>query len=236
MKRIRGKIAGVLTAVLLGMAIFPNTVAATGELPGETVAEGGTENLPADPSGADEESAPVDEAGEPIAAPDAEPDTQSPDAQEPQNPEESGEPAAQSLEDGTEGEPEAAAPGLINYIGIDLPYVQTPAEQKLAVSYGDGTENVTDAKLVCARPDGSEMELGLTNREESLYLFGRTFEESEAGVYKLLRFVYVQDGAEQVINLPDIGINAMFGVNEYYPGYENSEAVDIAEEIGRAHV
>ena len=43
MKRIRGKIAGVLTAVLLGMAIFPNTVAATGELPGETVAEGGTE-------------------------------------------------------------------------------------------------------------------------------------------------------------------------------------------------
>lgn len=34
MKRIRGKIAGVLTAVLLGMAIFPNTVAATGELPG----------------------------------------------------------------------------------------------------------------------------------------------------------------------------------------------------------
>ena len=99
MKRIRGKIAGVLTAVLLGMAIFPNTVAATGELPGETVAEGGTENLPADPSGADEESAPVDEAGEPIAAPDAEPDTQSPDAQEPQNPEESGEPAAQSLEE-----------------------------------------------------------------------------------------------------------------------------------------
>lgn len=234
MKRIRGKIAGVLTAVLLGMAIFPNTVAATGELPGETVAEGGTENLPADPSGTDEGTAPVDEAGEPIAAPDAEPDTQSPDAQEPQNPEESGEPEAQSLEDGTEGEPEVETPGLINYIGVDLPYVQAPAEQKLAVSYGDGTENVTDAKLICVKPDGSEMELGLTNREESLYLFGRTFEESEAGVYKLLRFVYVQDGAEQVINLPDIGINAMFGVNEYYPGYENSEAVDIAEESGTA--
>lgn len=228
MKRIRGKIAGVLTAVLLGMAIFPNTVAATGELPGETVAEGGTENLPADPAGTDEGVAPVDEAGGPIAAPDAE----QPETQEPQNPEESGEPDAQSLEG--EGEPEAAAPGLINYIGIDLPYVQAPAEQKLAVSYGDGTENVTDAKLICAKPDGSEMELGLTNREESLYLFGHTFEESEAGVYKLLRFVYVQDGAEQAINLPDIGINAMFGVNEYYPGYESSEAVDIAEEAGVA--
>lgn len=228
MKRIRGKIAGVLTAVLLGMAIFPNTVAATGELPGETVAEGGTENLPADPAGTDEGTAPVDEAGGPIAAPDAE----QPETQEPQNPEESGEPDAQSLEG--EGEPEAAASGLINYIGIDLPYVQAPAEQKLAVSYGDGTENVTDAKLICAKPDGSEMELGLTNREESLYLFGHTFEESEAGVYKLLRFVYVQDGAEQAINLPDIGINAMFGVNEYYPGYESSEAVDIAEEAGVA--
>ncbi len=230
MKRIRGKIAGVLTAVLLGMAIFPNTVAATGELPGETVAEGGTENLPADPAGTDEGTAPVDEAGGPIAAPDAE----QPETQEPQNPEESGEPDAQSLEGEGEGEPEAAVPGLINYIGIDLPYVQAPAEQKLAVSYGDGTENVTDAKLICAKPDGSEMELGLTNREESLYLFGHTFEESEAGVYKLLRFVYVQDGAEQVINLPDIGINAMFGVNEYYPGYESSEAVDIAEEAGVA--
>ncbi|MCI8885151.1 MAG: hypothetical protein HFG87_04110, partial [Dorea sp.] len=178
MKRIRGKIAGVLTAVLLGMAIFPNTVSATGDIPGETVAENGTENLPADPAGTDEGTAPVDETAEPdVQQPEGEPDTQNPDAQEVQNPEESGEPEAQSLEDGTEGEPEAAAPGLINYIGIDLPYVQTPAEQKLAVSYGDGTENVTDAKLVCARPDGSEMELGLTNREESLYLFGRTFEE-----------------------------------------------------------
>ncbi len=235
MKRIRGKIAGVLTAVLLGMAIFPNTVSATGDIPGETVAENGTENLPADPAGTDEGTEPVDETAEPdVQQPEGEPDTQNPDAQEVQNPEESGEPAAQSLEDGTEGEPEAEAPGLINYIGIDLPYVQAPAEQKLAVSYGDGTENVTDAKLVCARPDGSEMEFGLTNREESLYLFGRTFEESEAGVYKLLRFVYVQDGAEQVINLPDIGIDAMFGVNEYYPGYENSEAVDIAEEAGVA--
>ena len=224
MKRIRGKIAGVLTAVLLGMAIFPNTAAATGEISGETVAENGTENLPADQTGTDDGIAPAAETGEPdVQQPDGQADAQ-PDAQEPQNPE-----AASQ-----EGESEAAAPGLINYIGIDQPYVQAPSEQKIAVSYGDGTENVSDAKLICARPDGSEMELGLTAREETLYLFGRTFEESEAGVYKLLRFVYVQDGTENTINLPDIGIDAMFGVNEYYPGYENSEAVDIAEEAGVA--
>ena len=51
-----------------------------------------------------------------------------------------------------------ASQGLINYVGVEAPYVQTPGEQKIVVSYGDGTESVSEAKLVCEKFDGTNLE------------------------------------------------------------------------------
>ena len=45
-------------------------------------------------------------------------------------------------------------------------------------------------------------------------------------------FIYTLNGVETVISLQDIGINAMFGVNETYPGYEEAiaeNAIDAGE-------
>lgn len=44
--------------------------------------------------------------------------------------------------------------GLINYLGVDKPYLTSPDTQKIVVSYGDGTEEITEAKIVYQKADG----------------------------------------------------------------------------------
>ena len=109
--------------------------------------------------------------------------------------------------------------GLLNYIGVDQPYLTTPSTQKIVVSYGDGTESVSEAKIVYQKADGTMMEDSMSSRQEELFLFEHSFTSDNKGVYTLLQFVYVENGEEHLINLADIGIEAKFGVNEQYPGY-----------------
>ena len=128
---------------------------------------------------------------------------------------------SEALEQGgrEEVDPVLAEQGLINYVGIDYPYLETPAEQNIVISYGDGSENVSDARLAVQKDDGNTLEIGLSKKEGGLYLFTYSFDGTASGVYKLTDFIYTQDGVEQVIHLADIGIESMFGVNEEYPGY-----------------
>ena len=147
-------------------------------------------------------------------------------------------------------------PGVINYVGVGVPYLQTPAEQQLVVSFGDGTENISEAKMVCRKSDGNEVEFDLSLKENELYLFKSTFDKKDAGIYYLERFSYVQDEIDNSIELSDVGIEAMFGVDEQYQTVEDKgrsvsdEAIEEIEasivtvdleavedvEIGRAHV
>ncbi|OUQ46834.1 N-acetylmuramoyl-L-alanine amidase, partial [Lachnoclostridium sp. An118] len=130
----------------------------------------------------------------------------------------------------TVGDNVPAEQGLINYVGVDYPYLETPADQNIVISYGDGSENVSDARLVAQKDDGNTLEMALSKKESELFLFTYSFDETASGIYKLTDFIYTQDGVEQTINLADIGIESMFGVNEEYPGYgENSE--ESAEEV-----
>ena len=46
----------------------------------------------------------------------------------------------------------------------------------------------------------------------------------------MLQFVYVENGVEQTIELQDIGIGAMFGVDEEYPGYNSDSSDMISQE------
>ena len=125
--------------------------------------------------------------------------------------------------------------GLINYVGIDFPYLETPAEQNIVISYGDGTENVSEAKVIVNKNDGSVLEISLSKKEGELFMFTNSFDETATGVYELMDFVYVQDGIEQTIHLADTGIKAMFGVNEEYPGY-NEPAEVVTEDVSEQEV
>ena len=125
--------------------------------------------------------------------------------------------------------------GLINYVGIDFPYLETPAEQNIVISYGDGTENVSEAKVIVNKNDGSVLEISLSKKEGELFMFTYSFDETATGVYELTDFVYVQDGIEQTIHLADTGIKAMFGVNEKYPGY-NEPAEVVTEGVSEQEV
>ena len=109
--------------------------------------------------------------------------------------------------------------GLLNYVGIDKPYLTSPDTQKIVVSYGDGTETISEAKIVYQKADGTILEDQMASRQEELFLFEHSFSNEDRGTYTLRQFVYVENGVEQTIELRDIGVEAMFGVDEEYPGY-----------------
>lgn len=111
---------------------------------------------------------------------------------------------------------------LINYVTVDAPYLQTPSSQNIVVSYGDGSENITDAVLTYQKDDGSVFEMQLSKKDSELFLFKQEFSSDQTGVYELKDFKFMQDGIWQDIHLSDIGIQSMFGVNEEYPGYGNT--------------
>ena len=152
------------------------------------------------------------------------------EADEAQNTQESSAPnQTENVEDSVPAEQ-----GLINYVGVDYPYMATPADQNIVISYGDGSENVSDARIVIRKDDGGTLEMELSKKEGELFLFTYSFDETASGIYELVDFIYTQDGVEQTIHLSDIGIESVFGVNEEYPGYgatseENSEQVTAQE-------
>lgn len=120
----------------------------------------------------------------------------------------------------------------INYVSIELPYLEAPAEQNIVISFGDGTQEITDAKVTYVDEASNEHVISLFKKEGELFQFSKTFSMDEKGVYTLKSFIYTLNGVESVIGLQDIGINAMFGVNETYPGYEEAvaeEAIDAGE-------
>lgn len=120
--------------------------------------------------------------------------------------------------------------GLLNYVGIDKPYLTSPDTQKIVVSYGDGTETISEAKIVYQKADGTILEDQMASRQEELFLFEHSFLNEDRGTYTLRQFVYVENGVEQTIELQDIGIGAMFGVDEEYPGYNSDSSDMISQE------
>lgn len=216
--KIRGRISGILVAVLIGMAIFPNSVLATDGLDGANQINASETSIEDEGDTGD-----IQENG------DDGDDALGADGQELQLGNEQGFEEAKNQGAGENQEPDdgaIASQGLVNFVGVEFPYLETPQEQKLFVSFGDGTENISEAKLVCEKSDGSILELNFSEKENEVYLFKYTFEDSDTGAYSLAEFHYVQEGVERTVGLREIGIDAQFGVNEYYPGYEETLVSD----------
>ena len=196
MKKLKRILAGVLAGVLIGTCSIPGTVRAeVGDTQSAVQEEKtNTENK-------------VEEKAEGI-----ETDEQT------VSPEENNVPVEQEFVEESESEGEVSE-SLLNYLYVESPHLETPAEENLVVSWGDGTEAVEKMEIIYLHNE-QESSFELENKGEGLYLYQKEFTEEESGVYELTNLKITEAGQEFTYDLAEVGIQACFGVNEYYPGYE----------------
>ncbi len=58
----------------------------------------------------------------------------------------------------------------LNYIYVESPYLETPGTENIVVSLGDGTENISEVKILGYRDNGETFECESTLRADELYL------------------------------------------------------------------
>lgn len=149
------------------------------------------------------------ETGEPSTAPAGE-QTEPPVTEEPTVTEKPAD-VPEDQEADTE-DPEVEDGGLINNFFLGEKSIQAPGEQNLVVSFGDGSEQLASVKLILAGEDGRQSEILLTEKKDSYYRFVKTYDNNEAGTYRLVAFAYELDGHKKRIDFEKIGISANFNV------------------------
>ena len=118
----------------------------------------------------------------------------------------------------------------INYVFVESPYLETPGTERIAVSYGDGSETVSDASLTVRDDAGQEAEWELSVSAGQVYLFTYDFaDESSTGTYEVVSLNVTDEEGEKTIQLSDSGMEAYFGVNEEYDGIEELQPLDAAD-------
>ena len=115
----------------------------------------------------------------------------------------------------------------INYVFVESPYLETPGTERIAVSYGDGSETVSDATLTVRDDAGQETVWELSVSAGQVYLFTYDFsDESSTGTYEVVSLNVTDDEGSRNILLSDSGMEACFGVNEEYSGIEELTPLD----------
>lgn len=115
----------------------------------------------------------------------------------------------------------------INYVIVESPYLATPGTERIAVSYGDGSENISDATLTVRDDEGRETIWDLSVSADQLYLFTYEYtDESETGTYEVISLNVTDDTGEKAVLLSASGMEANFGVNEEYSGIEELQPLD----------
>ena len=116
----------------------------------------------------------------------------------------------------------------INYVIVESPYLETPGTERIAVSYGDGSENISDATLTVRDDEGRETIWDLSVSADQLYLFTYEYtDESETGTYEVISLNVTDDTGEKAVLLSESGMEANFGVNEEYSGIEELQPLDV---------
>lgn len=118
----------------------------------------------------------------------------------------------------------------INYVFVESPYLETPGTERIAVSFGDGTEQISHISMTVRDEDGKETVWDMAKNAGNVYLFEYEFtDESESGVYEITGFSISGANGEEVVSLSDSGLEAQFGVNEEYEGIEELQPLDPEE-------
>ena len=116
----------------------------------------------------------------------------------------------------------------INYVIVESPYLETPGTERIAISYGDGSENISDATLTVRDDEGRETIWDLSVSADQLYLFTYEYtDESETGTYEVISLNVTDDTGEKAVLLSESGMEANFGVNEEYSGIEELQPLDV---------
>ena len=113
----------------------------------------------------------------------------------------------------------------LNYIYVEQPYLESPNTQKIAVSWGDGTENITEMSAVVSGPEGEEIWYA-SEETDTIYLFERAYTEQEKGIYQITELNLVIQGVTYTYSLAELGVETVFGVDEEYEGIEQLSLVD----------
>lgn len=115
----------------------------------------------------------------------------------------------------------------INYVFVETPYLETPGTERIAVSYGDGTEQVQSAVLEVENQDGKTEQWESTVNVENLYLFEKEYkDESTTGIYNVIDLLVTDESGEHKEILSDYEMEAQFGVNREYDGLEDLKPLD----------
>ena len=113
----------------------------------------------------------------------------------------------------------------LNYIYVEQPYLESPDTQKIAVSWGDGTENITEMSAVVSGPEGEEI-WHASEETDTIYLFERAYTEQEKGIYQITELNLAIQGVTYTYSLAELGAETGFGVDEEYEGIEQLSLVD----------
>lgn len=111
---------------------------------------------------------------------------------------------------------------------IDQPYLETPNTQKVVVSWGDGSEGIEQMTATVQGPVGEEVWTAV-QESDGIYLFERAYTEQERGVYSVTELHVTIAGNVYDYSLADLGIEALFGVDEKYEGIEELQPVSEEE-------
>ncbi len=118
---------------------------------------------------------------------------------------------------------------LVQYFYVGSPYLTTPATQQFVLSFGSGTEGISSVKLQYQKDGGEVQELEATQYQNGLYVFEKSFTESETGTYKVNGFTYVISEQTYEVKFSDLQMDIRFGVNQEYEGYGTAEGYTVDE-------
>ena len=119
------------------------------------------------------------------------------------------------------------AENRLNYILVESPYLESPNTQNIVVSWGDGTEQISNMRITVQKEDGSTEEWTCSNQSGYLYVFSKEYvDESEQSTYKVTDIRFEKNQQEQCFLLTDLNVEAEFGVNKAYDGIEELQPLD----------
>ena len=119
------------------------------------------------------------------------------------------------------------AENRLNYILVESPYLESPNTQNIVVSWGDGTEQISNMRITVQKEDGSTEEWTCSNQSGYLYVFSKEYvDESEQSTYKVTDIRFEENQQEQCFLLTDLNVEAEFGVNKAYDGIEELQPLD----------
>ena len=121
--------------------------------------------------------------------------------------------------------------GIINFAYIESPYLSTPGTQRIVLFFDQVISGAEKVTLTVEHESGSQEEWAVSDQKDGLYLFEKSFTGAAyTGTYHTVSLNLYTQEEETTINLSDLGIEAEFGVNETYDGYEKLQPLEGEQE------